>query len=165
MGPFSYFVHNPFWFTKSSTGIWVDTDNVMNVQINAGRSGRASFLVTNSTRSNDGDVGAPAAVGDSRDYNATVFVESTPRAVYEDYVGIAGKPRRSDTPLRQYKTPLWDDWGDLHLGVTQSSFLAYARSLADNHLAAHTVMLDDGGQPATPTTSSISPPSSPTRRQ
>ena len=144
VGPFSYFVHNPFWFTKSSTGIWVDTDNVMNVQINAGKSGRASFLVTNSTRSNDGDVGAPAAVGDSRDYNATVFVESTPRAVYDDYVGIAGKPRRSDTPLRQYKTPLWDDWGDLHLGVTQSSFLAYAQSLAKNHLAAHTVMLDDG---------------------
>jgi alpha-glucosidase (family GH31 glycosyl hydrolase) len=144
VGPFSYFVHNPFWFTKSSTGIWVDTDNVMNVQINNGNSGRASLLVTNSTRSNDGDVGAPAAVGDSRDYDATVFVESTPRAVYDDYIGIAGKPKRSDTLPRQYKTPLWDDWGDLHLGVTQSSFLAYAQSLADNHLPAHTVMLDDG---------------------
>jgi alpha-glucosidase (family GH31 glycosyl hydrolase) len=144
VGPFSYFVHNPFWFTKSSTGIWVNTGKVMNVQINNGNSGRAGLLVTNSTRSNDGDVGAPAAVGDSRDYDATVFVESTPRAVYDDYIGIAGKPRRSDTLPRQYKTPLWDDWGDLHLGVTQSSFLAYAQSLADNHIPAHTVMLDDG---------------------
>jgi alpha-glucosidase (family GH31 glycosyl hydrolase) len=144
VGPFSYFVHNPFWFTRSSTGIWVDTDKVMNVQINAGHSGRASLLVTNSTRSNDGAVGAPAAVGSSRGYDATVFVEATPRAVYQDYIGIAGKPRRSDTLPRQYKTPLWDDWGDLHLGVTQSSFLAYARSLAANRLPAHTVMLDDG---------------------
>ena len=144
VGPFSYFVHNPFWFTESAVGIWVDTGDVMNVQINAGNSGRASFLVTNSTRSNDGDVGAPAAVGDSRNYDATVFVESTPRAVYQDYVGIAGKPMRSDTSPLQYKTPMWNDWGDLGLDVTQASFLHYAQSLVDNHLPGHTVELDDG---------------------
>jgi alpha-glucosidase (family GH31 glycosyl hydrolase) len=144
VGPFSYFVHNPFWFTKSSAGIWVDTNDVMNVQINAGDSGRASFLVTNSTRSNDGAVGAPAAVAESRDYDAMVFVESTPRAVYEDYIGITGKPRKSDTLPSQYKTPMWNDWGDLQTDVTQSSFLAYAQSLVDNRLPGHTVELDDG---------------------
>lgn len=144
VGPFSYFVHNPFWFTRSSAGIWADTDDVMNVQINAHNSGRASFLITNSTRSNDGDAGAPATAGESRDYDATVFVESTPRAVYDDYIGIAGKPRRSDTLPWQYKTPMWNSWGDLQTGVNQSSLLAYAQGLADNRLPGHTVELDDG---------------------
>ena len=143
-GPFSYFVHNPFWFTRSGAGIWVDTDNVMNVQINQGGSGLASLLVTNSTRSNDGDVIAPAAVGDSRKYDATVFVESTPRAVYEDYVGIAGHPQKSDTLPSEYKTPMWNSWGDLALDVTQASFLAYAKSLVANRLPGHLVELDDG---------------------
>jgi alpha-glucosidase (family GH31 glycosyl hydrolase) len=144
VGPFSYFVHNPFWFTRSAAGIWVDTDKVMNVQINADNSGRASLLVTNSTHSNDSDVGAPTEVGQARNYDATVFVESTPRAVYQDWVGIAGKPRRSDTTARQYKTPMWNSWGDLALDVTQASFLHYAQSLVDNHLPGHTVELDDG---------------------
>ena len=92
VGPFSYFVHNPFWYTSSSAGIWVDTFKVMNVQINENHNGLASLLVTNSTRSNDSSVGAPATVGQSRDYDATIFVESTPRAVYDDYIGIAGHP-------------------------------------------------------------------------
>jgi alpha-glucosidase (family GH31 glycosyl hydrolase) len=144
VGPFSYFVHNPFWFTKSATGIWVDTMKVMNVQINVGGNGRASLLVTNSTSSNDSDPGGPTTVGQSRRYDETVFVESTPRAVYEDYIGIAGKPRHSDTLPYQYRTPMWNDWGDLQLGVTQARFLAYARSLHDAHLPGHTVELDDG---------------------
>lgn len=144
VGPFSYFVHNPFWYTSSSAGIWVDTFKVMNVQINEGGNGRASLLVTNSTRSNDGDVGAPAAVGQSRDYDATIFVESTPRAVYEDYIGIAGHPLKSDNTPIQYKKPLWDDWGDLHLSVTQKSFLHYVQTLHDANLPAATMELDDG---------------------
>jgi alpha-glucosidase (family GH31 glycosyl hydrolase) len=144
MGPFSYFVVNPFWFTKSATGIWVDTLNVMNVQINVGGSGRASLLVTNSTSSNDSDRGGPTAIGQSRRYDATVFVESTPRAVYEDYIGIAGKPQKSDTKPYQYRTPMWNDWGDLKLGVTQKSFLHYAQTLHDARLPGHTVELDDG---------------------
>jgi alpha-glucosidase (family GH31 glycosyl hydrolase) len=144
MSPFSYFVVNPFWFTKSATGIWVDTMDVMNVQINAGGSERASLMVTNSTSSNDSDAGGPPAIGQSRRFNATVFVESTPRAVYEDYIGIAGKPQKSDTKPYQYRTPMWNDWGDLQLGVTQPSFLHYARSLHDARLPGHTVELDDG---------------------
>ena len=107
VGPFSYFVHNPFWYTSASSGIWVNTFKVMNVQINEDNSGLASLLVTNSTRSNDSSVGAPATIGESRDYDATIFVESTPRAVYEDYIGIAGHPLKSDnTPIQYEKAAL-----------------------------------------------------------
>jgi alpha-glucosidase (family GH31 glycosyl hydrolase) len=144
MNPFSYFVVNPFWFTQSGAGIWIDTMHTMNVQINVHNSGLASLLVTNSTSSNDSDQGGPTAIGQSRDYDSTVFVESTPRAVYEDYIGIAGKPRKSDTKPYQYRTPMWNDWGDLELGVTQKSFLHYARTLHRAHLPGHTVELDDG---------------------
>lgn len=144
VGPFSYFVHNPFWYTSSSAGIWVDTFKVMNVQINENGSGLASLLVTNSTRSNDSSVGAPAAVGQSRDYDATIFVESTPRAVYDDYIGIAGHPLKSDNTPIQYEKPLWDDWGDLGLDVTQASFLNYVQTIHDAQLPAATMELDDG---------------------
>ena len=144
VGPFSYFVHNPFWYTSSSAGIWVDTFKVMNVQINENHDGLASLLVTNSTRSNDSSVGAPATVGESRDYDATIFVESTPRAVYDDYIGIAGHPLKSDNTPIQYEKPLWDDWGDLHLDVTQSSFLNYVQTIHDANLPAATMELDDG---------------------
>ena len=144
VGPFSYFVHNPFWYTSSSAGIWVDTFKVMNVQINENGNGLASLLVTNSTRSNDSSVGAPATVGESRDYDATIFVESTPRAVYEDYIGIAGHPLKSDNTPIQYEKPLWDDWGDLGLDVTQSSFLNYVETIHDANLPAATMELDDG---------------------
>jgi alpha-glucosidase (family GH31 glycosyl hydrolase) len=144
VGPFSYFVHNPFWYTSSSAGIWVDTFKVMNVQINENGNGLASLLVTNSTRSNDSSVGAPATVGQSRDYAATIFVESTPRAVYDDYIGIAGHPLKSDNTPIQYKEPLWDDWGDLGLDVTQASFLNYVQTIHDAKLPAATMELDDG---------------------
>jgi alpha-glucosidase (family GH31 glycosyl hydrolase) len=144
LGPFDYFVNDPFWFTARSTGLWVNTDDVMHVDINAGDSGVGSFLVTNDTRSNDGAPPKPAMVGESRAYDAVVFVESTPRAVYEDYVGIAGKPAKSDTTAEQYRTPMWNSWGDLHSSVSQESMLAYAKSLRDNHLPGHTVELDDG---------------------
>jgi hypothetical protein len=39
---------------------------------------------------------------------------------------------------------MWNDWGDLELGVTQASFLHYARTLHRAHLPGHTVELDDG---------------------
>lgn len=144
LGPFDYFVNDPFWFTSRSTGFWVDTDDVMYVDINADDSGVGSFLVTNSSRSNDGADPNPPTVGESRDYDAVVFVESTPRAVYEDYVGIAGKPEKSDTTPEQYRTPMWNTWGDLHSAVTQESTVQYAKSIHDAHLPGHTMELDDG---------------------
>ena len=35
LGPFDYFVNDPFWFTQRGTGMWVDTDDVMFVDINS----------------------------------------------------------------------------------------------------------------------------------
>ena len=44
----------------------------------------------------------------------------------------------------QYQKPLWDDWGDLGLDVTQSSFLNYVQTIHDANLPAATMELDDG---------------------
>ena len=145
LGPFDYFVNDPFWFTQRGTGMWVDTDDVMFVDINSSTNpGVGSFLVTNNTRSNDGANPNPSQVGESRSYDAVMFVESDPRAVYEDYVGIAGHPQKSDTTALQYRTPMWNDWGDLADGVTQDSFLNYVRTIHDAGLPGHTMELDDG---------------------
>jgi alpha-glucosidase (family GH31 glycosyl hydrolase) len=145
LGPFDYFVNDPFWFTASATGLWVDTDDVMFVDINSSdHPGVGSFLVTNSTRSNDGAAPRPAHVGQSRTYDAVVFVEATPRDVYADYVAIAGTPRKSDTTPEQYRTPMWNDWGDLADGVDQASMLHYAQTIHDAGLPGHTMELDDG---------------------
>src|SRR4051794_6871019 len=145
LGPFDYFVNDPFWFTQRGTGMWVDTDDVMFVDINSSANpGVGSFLVTNNTRSNDGDTPNPSEVGESRSYDAVMFVESDPRTVYEDYIGIAGHPEKSDTTPLQYRTPMWNDWGDLADGVTQASFLNYAKTIHDAGLPGHTMELDDG---------------------
>jgi alpha-glucosidase (family GH31 glycosyl hydrolase) len=144
LGPFDYFVNDPFWFTARSTGMWVDTDDVMFVDINASTNpGVGSFLVTNNTRSNDGSTPNPSQVGESRSYDAVMFVEDTPKAVYEDYVGIAGTPQKSDTTPAQYKTPMWNDWGDLAESVTQAGFLNYVKTIHDAGLPGHTMELDD----------------------
>ena len=145
LGPFDYFVNDPFWFTQRGTGMWVDTDDVMFVDINSSTNpGVGSFLVTNNTRSNDGANPNPSQVGESRSYDAVMFVESDARAVYEDYVGIAGHPQKSDTTPLQYRTPMWNDWGDLADGVTQQSFLNYVKTIHDAGLPGHTMELDDG---------------------
>ena len=145
LGPFDYFVNDPFWYTQRGTGMWVDTDDVMFVDINSSTNpGVGSFLVTNDTRSNDGATPNPSQVGESRSYDAVMFVESDARAVYDDYVGIAGHPRKSDTTALQYRTPMWNDWGDLADGVTQDSFLNYVKTIHDAGLPGHTMELDDG---------------------
>src|SRR4051812_7845936 len=145
LGPFDYFVNDPYWFTSSSTGMWVNTDDVMFVDINASTNpGVGSFLVTNNTRSNDGSAPNPSQVGESRSYDAVMFVESTPKAVYDDYVGIAGTPQKSDTTPAQYKTPMWNSWGDLADSVSQASMLNYAKTIHDANLPGHTMELDDG---------------------
>jgi alpha-glucosidase (family GH31 glycosyl hydrolase) len=145
LGPFDYFVNDPFWFTARSTGMWVNTDDVMFVDINASTNpGVGSFLVTNNTRSNDGSTPNPSQVGESRSYDAVMFVESTPKAVYDDYVGIAGTPQKSDTTPAQYKTPMWNSWGDLASSVSQDSMLNYAKTIHDANLPGHTMELDDG---------------------
>ncbi len=87
-GPASYQMVDPFWYTESSAGLYVHTGDTMDVSLNAGQDGLGRFGV---------DSGST--------YKATVFVESTPRAVYDDYIGIVGTPRQSDATYEQYENP------------------------------------------------------------
>ncbi|MFI6460896.1 glycoside hydrolase family 31 protein [Streptomyces sp. NPDC050538] len=125
-GPASYQMVDPFWYTESSAGLYVDTGDTMDVSLNAGQDGLARFGV---------DSGGT--------YKATVFVESTPRAVYDDYIGIVGTPRQSDATYEQYAKPLWNSWAQFYTGVNQEKLLAYATALHDKGLGGHTVQLDD----------------------
>lgn len=127
MGPSSHDRNNPFWYTSSSTGLWVDTNNNMNVQINHGQSGLGSFAVTATNT-----------------YDNTVFVESTPRAVYQDYIAITGTPGSVHFPESYFATPTWNSWAQFHTSVTEDSFLAYARALAADHIPGHAIQIDDG---------------------
>jgi alpha-glucosidase (family GH31 glycosyl hydrolase) len=127
MGPSSHDRNNPFWYTSSSTGLWVNTNNNMNVQINHGQSGLGSFTVTATDT-----------------YNSTVFVESTPRSVYLDYIAVTGTPRTVDDPRSYFATPTWNSWAEFHTSVTEESFLAYVHQLADNHIPGHAIQIDDG---------------------
>lgn len=127
MGPSSHDRNNPFWYTSSASGLWVDTNDDMNVQINHERSGLGSFTVTRTDR-----------------FASTVFVESTPRAVYEDYVAIAGTPQTVDDPDSAFATPTWNSWAEFNTDVTQASFLDYVRKLRANGIPGHAVQIDDG---------------------
>ncbi|MFI6010901.1 glycoside hydrolase family 31 protein [Streptomyces sp. NPDC051243] len=122
----SYQMVDPFWFTASSAGLYVDTGDTMDVSLNAGGDGLGRFTV---------ESGAT--------YRATVFVEPTPRAVYRDYIGIVGKPRQSDATYEQYAEPLWNSWAQFYTEVDQDKLLDYATDLHDNGVDGHTVQLDD----------------------
>ncbi|QOV34244.1 alpha-galactosidase [Streptomyces ferrugineus] len=122
----SYQMVDPFWFTASSAGLYVDTGDTMDVSLNAAGDGLGRFTVESGST-----------------YRATVFVESTPRAVYRDYIGIVGKPRQSDATYEQYAKPLWNSWAQFYTKVDQEKILDYATDLHDNGLEGHTVQLDD----------------------
>ncbi|MBW8738775.1 MAG: alpha-galactosidase [Streptomyces turgidiscabies] len=125
-GPASYHMIDPFWYTSRSTGLRVDTGDEMDVALNKGKDGLGTFTV------------------DSPDtYRATVFVESTPLEVYRDYVGIVGKPLKSDAPYEQYTKPLWNSWAQFYTKVDQEKLLDYATGLHDSGLDGHTIQLDD----------------------
>ncbi|SEO91700.1 glycoside hydrolase family 31 protein [Actinacidiphila rubida] len=125
-GPASYEMIDPFWYTSAATGLRVDTGDVMDVAINGGQDGLGRFTVD-----------SPAT------YKATVFVESTPLAVYRDYIGIVGKPAKSDATYAQYQKPLWNSWAQYYTKVDQQKLLTYATELHDNGLDGHTIQLDD----------------------
>ena len=72
-----------------------------------------------------------------------MFVERTPRAVYRDYVGIAGTPTKSDATARQYELPLWNTWGQFYTSIDQQKALDYAEGLAASGVPGHTVQIDD----------------------
>ena len=126
-GPASYQMVDPFWFTQSSAGIWFDTQDLMKVSLGKDTPGVAGMEVT----------GTPSLA-------ATVFVEKTPRAVYDDYIGITGKPAKSDAAPYQYTTPLWNSWAQFYTNVDQPGFLDYVQRLHDAGVPGHTASLDDG---------------------
>ncbi|MER5547354.1 glycoside hydrolase family 31 protein [Streptomyces sp. NPDC002589] len=124
--PSSYDMIDPFWYTSGATGLRVDTGHVMDVSINGGKDGLARFDIESADP-----------------YKATVFVESTPLEVYRDYVGIVGKPAKSDATYEQYAEPVWNSWAQFYTHVDQARLLDYAQGLHDNGLGGHTLQLDD----------------------
>ncbi|GAB2965851.1 hypothetical protein GCM10023080_029480 [Streptomyces pseudoechinosporeus] len=125
-GPASYNMIDPFWYTSKSTGLRVDTGDVMDVALNKDKDGLGTFTVESPDT-----------------YKATVFVESTPLEVYRDYIGIVGKPTKSDAPYEQYAKPLWNSWAQFYTKIDQEKLLDYATDLHDNGLDGHTIQLDD----------------------
>ena len=125
-GPASYKMIDPFWFTSRAAGLWVDTADLMDVALNQDADGRGRFTIT----------GADSFAG-------TVFVERTPRDVFRDYVGIAGKPEKSDATAEQFRVPLWNTWGQYYTSVDQRKVLDYADGLKAEGVPGHTVQIDD----------------------
>jgi alpha-glucosidase (family GH31 glycosyl hydrolase) len=126
MGPAEYLMTDPFWFTERGSGLWVDTTNVMHTSLNA-QQNVMSYTVTGTAKA-----------------DSTVFVERTPRAVYQDYIGIAGTPKKSDATPEQYAKPLWNSWAQFYTAVNQASLLKYAQGLHRAGVPGHTIQIDDG---------------------
>ena len=127
MGPAEYLMTDPFWFTQRSTGLWVNTNDVMDVAMNAVQQGVFGYTLTGSTA-----------------MDSTVFVESTPRNVYQDYIGITGTPAKSTATPAQYAKPLFNSWAQFYTTVTQASALSWATGLHDAGVPAQTIQIDDG---------------------
>lgn len=125
-GPASYLMVEPFWYTQSATGVYLDSQELMHVSLGRTEAGVASMELPGGS------------------VNATVFVEKTPHAVYDDYIGITGKPAKSDATAAQYQKPLFNSWAQFYSNVDQKGFLEYARQLHDAGVPAHTMQLDDG---------------------
>ncbi|MFB9635085.1 glycoside hydrolase family 31 protein [Streptomyces spiralis] len=125
-GPASYYMIDPFWYTSAATGLRVDTGHVMDVAINQNTDGLGRFDIES-----------------AEPYRATVFVERTPLDVYRDYVGIVGKPTKSDAGYRQYAEPVWNSWAQFYTHVDQAKLLDYAQDLHDNGITGHALQLDD----------------------
>jgi alpha-glucosidase (family GH31 glycosyl hydrolase) len=125
-GPASYNMIDPFWYTSSAAGLRVNTGHVMDVAINEGKDGLGRFDVQSADP-----------------YKATVFVESTPLEVYRDYVGIVGKPAKSDATYEQYAKPVWNSWAQFYTNVDQAKLLDYATDLHTAGIDGHTIQLDD----------------------
>ncbi|MCR6482813.1 glycoside hydrolase family 31 protein [Amycolatopsis sp. OK19-0408] len=121
--PASYMMQEPYFFTSKSVGLFVRTAQPMKVALGGGR---ADLTVTNSAA-----------------YTSTVFVESTRRAVYDDYVGEVGKPAKSDATDAEFASPLWNSWAQYYRNIDQDKVLTWARDLKAAGVAGHTVQLDD----------------------
>ena len=127
MGPASYLMVDPFWFTQRGSGLWVNTQDLMDVTMNDEQQGIFGYTLTA-----------------SRTMDSTVFVERAARDVYRDYVGIAGKPAKSDATPAQYAKPLWNSWGQFYEDVSQASTLSWATALNEAGVPAQGIQVDDG---------------------
>jgi alpha-glucosidase (family GH31 glycosyl hydrolase) len=125
-GPSSYDMIDPFWYTSRASGLYVNTNDTMTVAINHGGDGLGQFTIQSGGT-----------------FDATVFAESTPLKVYRDYIGIIGKPAKSDATYAQYQKPLWNSWAQYYTGVNQQSLLSWAAGLHKANLPGHTIQLDD----------------------
>ncbi|WP_279581913.1 TIM-barrel domain-containing protein [Fodinicola feengrottensis] len=124
--PASYLMMEPYWYTSSSVGNYVRTASPMDVQINKSASGLGDFTI----KSTDS-------------YASTVFVESTPSAVYQDYVEVVGKPSKSDATPAEIAQPLWNSWAQFYTAIDQNKVLDWAGKLHAAGLGGHTIQLDD----------------------
>lgn len=127
MAPAEYLITEPFWFTQRGTGLWVDTEDVMDVSMNDAQQGVFGYTLTQSST-----------------MDSTVFVERNARDVYENYIGITGTPAKSDATNTQYTKPLWNSWAQFYTDVSQDSLLAWANGLHDAGVPGHTIQMDDG---------------------
>ena len=127
MGPAEYLMTDPFWFTQRGTGLWVNTNDVMDVAMNAIQPGVFGYALTG-----------------SKALDSTVFVERTPRDVYQDYIGITGTPAKSDATPAQYAKPLFNSWAQFYTDVTQASTLSWATGLHKAGVPLQAIQVDDG---------------------
>ncbi|AHH99312.1 glycoside hydrolase family 31 protein [Kutzneria albida] len=121
--PASYMMQEPYFYTSKSIGLYVRTAQPMKVAL---AQGRADLTVTG-----------------ANEFSSTVFVESSRRAVYEDYIGEVGKPAKSDATDEEYRRPLWNSWAQDYRDITQDKILQWAGELKAAGVAGHTIQLDD----------------------
>ncbi|WP_025355364.1 glycoside hydrolase family 31 protein [Kutzneria albida] len=126
-GPAEYYMTEPFWFTSRGSGLYLLGNGVKDVSLGNRHPG-----VFDLTELAGGEL------------SATILVRDTAREVFQDYVGIAGKPEKSDAPDYQYREPVWNSWAQFYTAVTQQGFLDWARGIHDAGIPAHTFSLDDG---------------------
>lgn len=124
--PASYYMIEPFWFTQSGSGFYVQSTEEMTVSLGVTQPGVAEFVNPGTT------------------FDSTVFIGPTPRDVYEDYIGIAGKPNKSDAPAEQYRSVAWNSWAQFYTNVNQEDFLKWVRQIHHAGIPAHSFTLDDG---------------------
>ncbi|MBA3642034.1 MAG: glycoside hydrolase family 31 protein [Actinomycetota bacterium] len=117
----------PFWFTSSGAGLWVQTTDAMDVKINDRGDGLGQFAILDVNR-----------------FAGKVFIERYADGVYADYVGSVGKPAKSEPTYRDYRRPVWNTWAQFYLGTDQRKILDYAERLSGAHLPAHAVQIDGG---------------------
>lgn len=126
MAPAEYQMTDPFWFTQRGTGLWADTDGVMDVAMNV-QPGVFGYTLTSSSSLDE-----------------TTFVERTPRQVYDDYIGITGTPSKLEATPSEIAEPLWNSWAQSYTAVSEDSVLDWATTLHNAGVPGQAIEVDDG---------------------